>query len=395
MTGSAGSGKSFLLRHIIASLPKKSTQATACTGVAASHIDGSTIYHLANLGRGDTTPEQSAKRIRLNEDSFKMWLRMRLLIIDEISMLDGTVFEKLEKTCRLVRSSSKPFGGIQILLCGDFFQLPPVGEPKRFCFESKMWARGIHETVELRKIFRQSNDEFIKVLEQLRVGRLTNEGLKTLSKAFHRKFPDDAIAPTMLMTHKKQVDQMNQQELAKLPGETITFKAKDNGASDFYMRSLKSSCNARDALPLKVGSQVVLLKNLSVSKKFVNGSRGVVTAFSKSFPRLPYVRFTNGSKLKITPQEWSVKIGSTVYATRSQLPLDLAWAMSIHKSQGMSLDRVTVSLRKAFEPGQVYVALSRARSLESLSIRSIDKKMIRAHPKVIEFYKNLKKATPA
>eukprot|EP01083_Nonionella_stella_P159859 521943_1 len=281
VTGSAGSGKSFLLKYIIDSLPPETTYATACTGVAACHIGGSTIFHFAGIGRGDGSPEVLARKIRANREAVEAWRTVRLLIIDEVSMLDSRLYDKLETIARLIRNSSRPFGGIQLLLCGDFFQLPPVSkgsDAKHFCFEADSWRRCVKNVVEMKQVFRQKDNQFVSILNELRKGKCSVDTQKMLKSCVGRRFPRDGILPTVVMTHKAEVDRMNSHQLKKLKGDEVVFEASDRGPAS-YVTQLRASCTARQEMRLKVGAQVTLIKNMSVSEGLVNGSRGVVTSF--------------------------------------------------------------------------------------------------------------------
>ncbi|CAN0054626.1 unnamed protein product [Scytosiphon promiscuus] len=325
-------------------------------------------------------------------------------------MLDADTFDALEYVARSLRGVQAPFGGIRLVLSGDFFQLPPVsrkGEPeKRLCFEAKSWKACVQETVELKLVFRQQDNKFVKLLSKVRWGQCTPEVLAELrgcsvansqsneSGALAAPFSqrmDDGIEKTQLLTHKADVLRVNEERLAQLEGSEVVSKAENRGNRPDHLRQLDDSCSAPATLRLKVGAQVILVKNLATGRGLANGSRGVVVRFATSASsgaKLPVVRFGSGLEETIRPEEFSLYVGGAVVASRRQLPLALAWALSVHKSQGMSLDRASVCLSRAFEYGQAYVALSRVRSLEGLSIvGNIDPSKIRAHPRVVAFYR--------
>lgn len=400
-TGSAGTGKSFLIHKILSCLPGMGTQtyATSTTGITAMAIQGMTVYAWTGLGvlTGRETSQELAQRILRNRDTLTRWRSTKSLLIDEISMLDGQLFQQLHEVAQLVRGNTLPFGGIQLLLCGDFFQLPPVspngGAMKPFAFEAECWEECVGgNTVELSQVYRQKSGAFVEILDELRRGRCSDESAHTLKQCedtdLYSLTARDGIRPTSLLTLKREVDDLNTRELSSLSGAVQNFRARDTGAGS-AMEVLAASCPARASLDLKVGAQVILLRNLDVSSGLCNGSRGIVVKFSSSSTRHPVVRFLNGAEHTITPETWTTTVGGKIQAQREQIPLDLAWAISIHKSQGMSLDRASVHLTKCFEYGQAYVALSRVRSLEGLQLLGFDRTKIKAHPKVEAFYERL------
>ena len=304
------------------------------------------------------------------------------------SMLDGALFDTLEALARRVRGSAEPFGGLQLVLCGDFFQLPPVakqGAPFKFAFEAESWGRCVQRSFELTKVFRQSDPEFVEALRMVRLGQSPPAVRDLLKQCARRELPaDDGIAATRLFTHRADCERLNFAELQKLPGSQLTFSARDVANDESALRQLQSSCPAPAELRLKVGAQVILTKTLDADTGLVNGARGVVLKLLQT--RNPLVRFNNGCEQIIRLESFSISQGGVAIATRTQLPLAFGWALSIHKSQGMTLDRVQISLSKGFECGQMYVALSRARALEGLSLLDVDWSKLRAHPKVLAWH---------
>ncbi|KAL4434118.1 hypothetical protein ABPG75_000559 [Micractinium tetrahymenae] len=392
-TGCAGTGKSLLLRHILRCLPRGSTFVSGTTGLAACHLGGTTINSFAGIGRGEGSLD-SLVRMAARGESLQRWRAATHLIIDEVSMMDGRLFDTLEAVARKVRGSAAPFGGIQasagLILSGDFHQLPPVakGESQRkFCFEAESWGRCIAECCFLSKVFRQSDREFVELLARIRAGTCPQDKISALLATCQRPLPTaDGILPTQLYTHREDVDAINAQQLRALPGEARKFVAQDVGSPDV----LAAACPARRTLELKVGAQVMLIRNISHRQGLVNGARGVVERFSDS-QNLPVVRFASGKVVTMGRERWAISTGGRLAAQRVQLPLELAWAMSVHKSQGMTLDRAEVSLERAFEPGMAYVALSRVKSLAGLRIRGrIAPQALRADPKVVAFYRKLR-----
>lgn len=405
-TGSGGSGKSFLISFIRKSLNHDTCFVTASTGVAASLIGGITLHAFAGIA-ANTDHELATKsedyeqnklqsiitRIMNAKDKLNNWKKCKHLIIDEISMIDADLFEQLDKVARHIKNKDVPFGGIQIILSGDFLQLPPVSkyreEKKRFCFQSKIWNEAIDTTIELTQIKRQSDSEFIDMLEEIRFGKCSKKTVQMLENNKNKVFSNKEILPTKLCTHKDDVELINKKEIDALKNESIKFKAVDSADFAHSTKLLNKLCPAPEELTLKVNTQVMLIKNLSVSNNLVNGSRGYVIGFSEQ--RLPIVKFMNGTEMTVKYDSWSFRVNSAgLMATRRQIPLQLAWAMSIHKSQGMTLDCVELSLSRVFEYGQAYVALSRAKSLENLRIIDFDVNAIKADETVLKFYQKLK-----
>ncbi|XP_033920285.1 ATP-dependent DNA helicase PIF1 isoform X1 [Melopsittacus undulatus] len=398
-TGCAGTGKSFLLKKIVGSLPPKTTYATASTGVAACHIGGTTLHAFAALlssllpgiGSGKTPLEQCiqlAERPGVRQH----WLSCQHLIIDEISMVDGKFFDKLEAVARAVRKREEPFGGIQLIICGDFLQLPPVckaNEETTFCFQAKSWRKCIHINMELTEVRRQTDKTFVSLLSAIRLGRCTEEVTRQLMQTADNRSERDGILATRLCTHKDDVEITNERCLQQLSGEVHTFEALDS--DPMLVKLIDAQCPVGGRVELKLGAQVMLAKNLDVSQGLVNGARGVVVGFESEQKGLPKVRFLCGITQVIKMEKWVFKGPSGVHLTRQQLPLKLAWAISIHKSQGMSLDCVEISLSRVFESGQAYVALSRARSLAGLRVLDFDPKVVRADPSVLQFYRQLRR----
>ncbi|KAL1377699.1 hypothetical protein pipiens_016089 [Culex pipiens pipiens] len=400
-TGSAGTGKSYLLRKIISTLPPDGTVATASTGVAACLIGGTTLHSFAGIGSGEAAL-QRCYEMASRPASASIWRKCKRLVIDEISMVDGDYFEKIEAVARYVRKNDKPFGGIQLILCGDFFQLPPVvkqdklsrnaysqnpdQEPLvRFCFSTKAWKECVQYCYELTEVHRQKDQSFVSILNSIRIGRVTTEIRDRLAATAKQNVNFEGILATQLCSHTSHADTINQSKLNNLTGEEKTFHAID---SDSHMtQTLDQQVQAPGKLTLKIGAQVMLLKNLNIAEGLVNGARGVVLNYVQGYPTVQFKK----RQLLVKPEKWSIKTAGGLVVTRAQLPLKLAWAFSIHKSQGLTLDCVEMSLSKVFEAGQAYVALSRAQSLESLRVLDFDSKQVWASPQVLEFYRDLRR----
>ncbi|KAK5859744.1 hypothetical protein PBY51_021275 [Eleginops maclovinus] len=390
-TGSAGTGKSFLLKRIMGSLPPKSTFATASTGVAACHIGGTTLHNFAGIGSG-SAPLVQCIELAQRPGVLQHWTTCRHLIIDEVSMVEAQFFDKLESVARSVRRSTAPFGGIQLIICGDFLQLPPVSKGKEkasFCFQARSWRKVIQVNMELMEVRRQTDQSFISLLQKVRVGRVTEEVTAKLMESAYHRIEKEGILATRLCTHKDDVELTNDNKLQQLPGSVRVFEALDSDPA--LVKTIDAHSPVSRLIQLKVGAQVMLTKNLDVARGLVNGARGVVVAFENGKHGLPRVHFLCGVTEVLKLERWVFKSGGGIHLSRQQLPLKLAWAISIHKSQGMTLDCVEISLARVFESGQAYVALSRAQSLEGLRVMDFDPRVVRADPDVLVFYNKLRK----
>ena len=372
---------------------------TAMTGIASFIIGGTTLHSWAGIGLGDKDAEHLANKIKLNFHAKLKWWKTKVLVIDEVSMLTAELFEKLEKIARLVRGSNKPFGGIQIILSGDFCQLPPIDKNKdaKYCFESSMWHI-IHKTVIFDKIYRQDDPILQNCLNQIRLGQCSDEVEDIISKRMNLTYENkDGIKPTKLYAHRAAVDNYNKKELNALNDDIVTYEAtyevskyKKKPTKKQIEQTLKiidKNAPYNVYLEVALGAQVVLLVNLDISVGLVNGSRGIVTGFRNG---VPVVKFANGMEMPIISYSWEQEgySGGPLY-TRKQIPLKLAWATTIHKSQGQTLDLVEVDIGdNIFEAGQTYVALSRVKTLEGLFIKSFNPDKIRTNSKVLEFYES-------
>eukprot|EP00906_Rhabdomonas_costata_P012036 RCo017160 len=394
-TGCAGTGKTYLIKEIVKLCDPSSTFVTASTGIAAVEVGGITLHAFAGIGLGNGDTRAWVERIHHNERSHNYWKRCKLLIIDEISMTDGELFDRLDEVARVLKGKpTKPFGGIQLVLSGDFLQLPPVNrdKPSTFVFESKAWNTLSLEVVELSTVFRQSKQDFVDCLNSIRFGQVTPSVRATLKDCLQRNLDtSDGIIPTVLRALNKDVEQENLAQLDRLPGDKKVFTARDEG-KEAFVKLLRQSSLFPDRLELKIGAQVMLLKNLP-GGRLGNGTRGVVIGFAEN--GLPITKFTNGSELVIDRDTQAMEINRQTVASRRQVPLKLAWALTVHKCQGMEIDKLEVSLDgSVFECGQAYTALSRARSLEGLRLASFDERAIRAHPRVLAFYKQNRMSGP-
>ncbi|ODN80748.1 hypothetical protein L202_02904 [Cryptococcus amylolentus CBS 6039] len=452
-TGSAGTGKSVLLRAIIKMFREKEKEVdskiasqglsellenlnapgmvpsrwklavTASTGMAGVNVGGSTVHSWAGVGLAKENANDLYHKVQKSKMSRNRWLSTGALIIDEISMIDGDLLDKLDYIGQMIRKDPRPFGGIQCIFTGDFFQLPPV-RAMRFAFEAKCWSHlfSPRNIKSLTRVYRQADTKFIDILESMRRGIVTDENMKLLQSLSRVVEYPDGIEPVTLFSLKADVDRTNVSKLNALPGDAVTYEAWDapgKNAGGYELtqeqavKQLNNSTIWPEKLPVKIGAQVMLCTNLG-DGMLVNGSTGTVVelitireALVKGyyFPRpkdqgfnldvpYPVVAFAQPKYVTKKIPERTIIAGMSVEcinaiggveATRHQVPLMLAWALTIHKSQGQTLERVKVDVGSAFAEGQVYVAISRAVSLETLEIRNLLRHKIKVSPKVVNW----------
>ncbi len=398
VTGGAGTGKSHLLSFLKRKYASSGLEVAASTGIAAVNIGGSTIHSWAGIGLANMPVDKIIENI-FSAKLSKVRRRIKqtkTLAIDEISMISADVFEILDKVFRAVRENDKPMGGMQIILFGDFLQLPPISRDSynsNFCFSSGAWEGLNLQTFILQQVFRQDDTKFIKVLNNLRFGILDEEDQEILESRIQAKDKNLATKPTVLTTHNYKVEKINETELKKIPRAEISYAAQYFGAPE-RAEFLKKNCLAPEVLKLKIGAQVMMIKNTYQKEGIINGSLGIVKEFS-SKKNYPVIEFVGGKIITIGPEEWLLekydehKKELIAEAGVNQIPLILAWAMTIHKSQGLTLDKISCDLSEVFSPGQIYVALSRARALSGVFIESINFKKITSNRDAVKFYEGL------
>ncbi|MEK7549888.1 MAG: PIF1 family DEAD/DEAH box helicase [Patescibacteria group bacterium] len=383
LTGEAGSGKTHTINRYTEYLREQKIDfaVTASTGIAATHIGGMTIHSWSGIGIASELSEDDLKHLGENSFVAKRIKKAKVLIIDEISMLDGNVLSLVERVCRKVRKATLPFGGLQVILVGDFFQLPPVasqGRPVQFAFDSEAWQSLSPTVCYLSEQYRQDDSRFLEVLTAIRKSACDEDHFETIRERLVTKeeLPDDT---TRLFPKNVDVDAINATELKRLPGKQRSFVMARRGP-EVLTDALKRGCLSPEALELKEGAAVMFTKN-NPSEGFVNGTLGVVVGFEEG-RKYPIVETKSGKRITAEPMEWTIAEGDEVVAKVTQLPLRLAWAMTIHKSQGVSLDAAVIDLSQAFEYGQGYVALSRVRSLSGVHLLGMNQRALEVHPEV-------------
>ncbi len=386
LTGPAGSGKSYLLNQFVnwARHKRKKVAVTATTGLAAAHLGGQTIHSWSGIGVSLTLPDNY---IYTMSDSRKKGIqRTNILVIDEISMLHDYNLDMVDRALRIIREVDLPFGGIQVILCGDFFQLPPVGNGGRFVTQSKVWGEMDIKVCYLEEQHRADDLRLQEVLNALREGTMKNRHLKWLLSRMSIEPKGDV---TKLYTTNVDVETVNSAKLAELAGDTHYYLRTSKGNME-AIESLQKNVLAPDILQLKQGAIVMAVKN-DPEGKYVNGSTGHVLDFSEE--GFPIVRFASRSPIVVYPQEWEHRRGERLVAGITQIPLRLAYAITVHKSQGMTLDAAEIDLSKAFVSGQGYVGLSRVRSLDTLYLRGINQRSLMVSPEAQRLDKLFREAS--
>lgn len=405
LTGEPGAGKTFTINKFVSYLREREVEPaiTASTGIAATHIGGQTLHSWSGIGIKESLTPYDLDRIASNEYIHKRVLKTRVLIIDEVSMLRAETLAMLDAVCREIKQNPEPFGGMQVVLVGDFFQLPPIYSEQRqtiekyggnvgaqnklinevkkyFAFEGEAWRRLAPITCYLTEQHRQDDSDFLSVLSAIRSGVVDELHVEHInSRMVERgKFPENI---TKLFSRNVNVDDVNGGMLNKIESDFKEYEMTSTGKESLVF-ALKKGCLSPEVLRLKKGAVVMCTKN-NPKERFVNGTLGIVEDFD-SFTNHPIIKTKSGKTIKIEPMDWSVEENGKIKAKITQIPLRLAWAITVHKSQGMSMDAAVMDLSDVFEYGQGYVALSRVRRLSGLYLLGINARALEVHPLILE-----------
>lgn len=380
LTGSAGTGKSFTLQEMVkkAKYYGKNIGITAITGSAAILIGGRTLHSFLGIGLGKKSAEELASYVKRRMiPTVSKLKKLDILVVEEISMMDAELFDKISQYLKIIRQNDYPFGGVQVVLLGDMCQLPPVNG--KYCFKSNTWKELDLQVICLKTIMRQKHDDFKAILEEIRWGRCSKPTLAQLQKLKRNRF-DNEVKPTVLFPKNVDVDTINNnkfKELSTSSAYKVTFKTT---YSCEHAKTWATSCKIPESIELCIGAQVVVTWNISHNDGIVNGTRGVVKEFRTNSV---FIELMSGKNVIIAPI--TVNDEDNKKSCVTFLPLKLAWAITVHKSQGMTLDSVVVALGDVFEYGQAYTALSRVKDLASVKLISIEADSFKTHPDVIEF----------
>lgn len=374
LTGSAGTGKTYLLNKYIEYLKNRKITPVvlAPTGIAASHINGMTIHSFFGLGVREKVDNGFVNFLVRQKFIQNRLSRLKVLIIDEVSMISPDLFETIDKILQKFKSSKEPFGGVQLVLSGDFFQLPPISKGMReekFIWQTVLWDSADLKVCYLSEKFRHDDLALISILDEIRSGCVSEKSMEVFRSCYKRKFPDN-FKITRLYTHNADVDRINEEELDKIQGDLMVFDSEEEGAKNHRERIFKTSL-VKSELKLKIGALVIFVKN-NYEKGYINGTLGKVVDFDE-YSGVPVVQIFSGRKIIAKQEQWEVEDDKgEIKATVRQIPLRLAWALTVHKSQGMTLDAAEIDLSKTFEVGQGYVALSRIKSIQGLRLMGLN-----------------------
>ena len=405
LTGEPGSGKTYLVNQYVAYLRENGIEPaiTASTGIAATHIGGMTIHSWCGIGIKTELDRHDLNKIASTKYIEKRVRQTKILIIDEVSMLPPETITMVDLVCREIKQNSEPFGGIIVVFVGDFFQLPPIIKIKSednvqtsllekssacFAYDSPAWKRANLAVCYLSEQYRQEDDNFLSILSSIRRNSFKNSHLRYLEtrKIEHHLMPNNV---PKLFSHNIDVDRINNEMLANLKGEPRIFNMFSQG-HDVFVAALKKGCLSPETLYLKIGATVMFTKN-NPNKGFVNGTLGTVEGFDKT-SSYPIVKTRDGGEIEAEPMDWTIEENGIVRGRITQVPLRLAWAITVHKSQGMTLDEAVMDLSQVFEFGQGYVALSRVRKLSGLYLLGWNERAFQVHPEILakdELFKSL------
>ena len=409
LTGAPGAGKTYVLNEFIKQARARgaSVAVTASTGIAATHLNGQTIHSWSGVGVAEAMTDSLLKQIKTRRG--KRIRATDILVIDEISMMHAWLFDMVDQACRAVRRNPEPFGGLQVVMSGDLFQLPPVAHAKRdrelvvpppemvamreryeragrnpegFVTESLIWPELNPVVCYLTEQHRQDSGQLLDVLTDIRRGVVSDADRAALDARIGVEPAEDDVA-VYLFPNNRQTDELNDRKLAQIDSREHVYEAQASGPVHLIKR-LKSTMLAPELLTLKVGAAVMALRN-DTNQQYVNGSLGTVVDFvaNRDGDEYPMVRFDNGHIVIMQPAAWEMMDGETVLASVKQVPLRCAWAITIHKSQGMTLDRARMDLRRTFAPGMGYVALSRIESMDGLYLDGINDRAFLVSPQAV------------
>lgn len=401
VTGFAGTGKSYILNKLKEKFKKKLT-ITSTTGIAAVNVKGQTLHSWAGVGLCRNTISKTVEKIKGRRTQYKQILNCHILAIDEISMLNIETFEYVNEVLKLIRECDKPFGGIQVLFIGDFYQLPPVNNEEqtelKYCFDSYVWDELDLKNVVLKKNYRQNEESFIRALSNMRTNCLNDEDIRLLNG---RCVDSDTYQTDMLHIFSTN-DEANRYNFAKfnmieepiriLTAEDAVYRGTtpvyDNftESESYILEIFSKNCRAEKEIQLKLGAKVMLLVNMDFNKGLINGACGTIQEFNENSIS---IKFDNGTTVSIPKHKFEYYYNDRVVATRTQYPLRLAYGITIHKSQGMTLDKLVVDCSRIFEKGQAYVAISRVKTLDGLYLKSFEPEKVLVDSHVTEFYEKL------
>lgn len=388
ITGSGGTGKSTVLKSIIKYLNRKNKNigVTSSTGISATLINGTTIHSFLKIGLANKTAQELYEKIRFNTSYFNKLKKLDTLIIDEISMIDNILFNKIAAYLSLIKGIKKPFGKIQIILCGDFYQLPPINNT--YCFNSNIWHRLNIKKIELTKQMRQINDNYFQyLLEQVKINNITEDIFSKLNELTN-KTVNSEIKPTILYSKNIDVDKINQNEFLKLVQNTnnkvFEFPIKYDLEKSKIKKFIKDNTYYPNNLQLCKGLQIMVTHNIDIINKITNGTRGIITEINQ---HIIQIKTLNNQYYNIEYTKYINDLDETI--SFDYIPLKLAYAMTIHKSQGQTLDYLQINLGKdIFDYGMAYVALSRAKTLDSIILTDLSKYAFKTNSEVIKFYQS-------
>lgn len=393
LTGAPGAGKTYVLNQFIreATRAGKNVAVTASTGIAATHIGGTTIHSWSGLGIKDFLTDWDRERLQSTERLVKRYNATDVLVIDEISMLHGKRLDMVNEVAKLLRKSDKPFGGIQVVLVGDLFQLPPIsrgGELVDFAHLSAAWEELSPKICYITEQHRVGQgDALLDLLQAMRRGDVNELHEAALQERLREQRPGDLVV-TRLYSHNMDVDSINQKHLKEIEHDGKVYQMQTSGQAP-KIETLIKSVLAPETLELKTGAEVMFVAN-NFPLGFVNGTRGRVIDFVDN---LPVVALANGKEIKVERHSWKLEEDGKTRAEVAQLPLRLAWAITIHKSQGMSLDAAEIDLSRSFTPGMGYVALSRVRSMDGVYLTGVNQMALQLHPLIFAFDEELRDAS--